>query len=195
MQIGQMKTVSEINKLRATVLFILNECGGRLDFISLVKKMYFAQQSYLVHYGRPIFADSFYAKRLGPVPSFTYKALIVGIPNGDEAIRRFVQAFHVEQCEGIKYVSALEKADTDELAVTEQKTIREVLRQTDSHSPQQLSDASHQDKAWKVADKRAKDDPNDNYISLVSIARAGRAKKQILDYIREGQRLNAYIKA
>lgn len=192
-----MKTNYEIDKIKAVVLYILEKSGGTLDYITLFKKMYFAQQLFLVRYGRTIFNDSFRAAKRGPVPSFTYKSLSSALGNlGDESadIRKFDSSFKItEVSKKIKYVSANDTLDMDELAQAEIDVLNEVIKETAGKTSDQLSELSH-DEAWKIANERAKNDARDNYISLVNIARAGGATKQMLNYIRQNQMMDDFCR-
>lgn len=192
-----MKASYEISKIKALVLYILKESGGTLDFITLFKNMYFSQQEFLVKYGRPIFKDSFRALRLGPVPSFTYRAFcrsLEGYADATEDVKNFGSSFKIEEKENVRYVTALEEPDMDELAVAEARIIVQILKANEGKTPKELSKDSH-DSAWEIADTRAKDDPRDNYMSLVNIARAGGANAAILDRIRQSQEFEAFCKA
>ncbi|MDR0894102.1 MAG: SocA family protein [Prevotellaceae bacterium] len=189
-----MKTVGEITKIKTVILFILKECGGKQDFISLVKKMYFSQQQYLVEYGRPIYQDTFRAKRFGPVPVFTYKALGSVGDSSIKDIDDFRKSFGVTIENGVRYISANEDPDMDMLANAEVATIKDVIIQTSGKSARSLSEKSH-DEAWVLASERAKDDPTDDYMSLVSIARAGGAKKSMINYIRQVQTFSSFCKS
>lgn len=192
-----MKTPDEIDKIKAVVLYILNQCGGSQDFVSLVKKMYFAQREYLALYGRPIFNDTFYARERGPVPTFTYKALSVcfGKADSPEEIKAFNDSFLVTMIDGCKMVIANEQPDMDELAVAEVETIDEILKRTYGMTAEQLSDLSHKDTAWIKAKKRMEEDPTDGRMSLVSIAKAGGAKSGIIRYLRETLNFDYWCKA
>lgn len=192
-----MKTRYEISKLKALILYILKESGGTLDFITLFKKMYYVQQRYLVTYGKPAFSDKFRAVKLGPVPSFTYKAfrsLLDEDTHVSEEMKAFSQAFQVKEVEHVRVVSMREEPDMDDLAVAEVRMIDQVLAETQGMTPKKLSDKSHADSAWQNARKRAEDDPSDNYMSLVNIARAGGANKQVLEHIRLTQSFDAFCK-
>ena len=192
-----MKTRYEINKLKALILYILKESGGTLDFITLFKKMYYVQQRYLVTYGKPAFSDKFRAVKLGQVPSFTYKAfrsLLDEDTHVSEEMKAFSQAFQVKEVEHVRVVSMREEPDMDDLAVAEVRMIDQVLAETQGMTPKKLSDKSHADSAWQNARKRAEDDPSDNYMSLVNIARAGGANKQVLEHIRLTQSFDAFCK-
>ena len=70
-----MKTIDQILKIKAVVLYILKAFPEGVDYIHLFKVMYFAQQNQLKEYGLPIVYDTFVARKHGPVPTLTYKVL------------------------------------------------------------------------------------------------------------------------
>lgn len=70
-----MKTIDQILKIKAVVLYILKAFPEGVDYIHLFKVMYFAQQNQLKEYGLPIIYDTFVARKHGPVPTLTYKVL------------------------------------------------------------------------------------------------------------------------
>ena len=78
-----MKTIDQILKIKAVVLYILKAFPEGVDYIHLFKVMYFAQQDQLKEYGLPIIYDTFVARKHGPVPALTYKVL-----RGIEAVKR-----------------------------------------------------------------------------------------------------------
>ena len=191
-----MKASYEISKMKALVLYILKESGGTLDLITLFRNMYFSQQEFLVKYGRPIFKDSFHAFRLGPVPSFVYRAFcrsLEGYVDATEDVKNFGSSFKIEEKDNVRYVTALEEPDMDELAVAEVRIIIQFLGKQGKETKEPAK-KSH-DSAWVIADARAKDDPRDNYMSLVNIARAGGANSAILDRIRQLQEFEFFYKA
>lgn len=192
-----MKTIDEIDKIKAVVLYILSRTGGSQDFVSLVKKMYFAQRKYLALYGRPIFNDMFYARDRGPVPAFTYKALYIESlkPSLCPEIAAFNESFQVEAVGNTRLVSSSCLPDMDELAVAEVEVMDAVLSETDGMSAEQLSELSHTDEAWMLAKERMKDDPMDGRMSLVSIARAGGASRSIIEYLRDSLNFDYWCKA
>lgn len=192
-----MKSIDDLDKIKSVILYILQQCGGTQDFVSLVKKMYFAQRKHLALYGRPIFNDMFYARERGPVPSFTYKALFACYNKSgvSEEINHFNASFGVNVVNGERIVSAKESPDMDELAGAEIKTINTVIDETKGFTAEYLSELSHKDQAWKLARKRVSDDPTDGRMSLVSIARAGGANKGIIDYLRESLTFDYWCKA
>ena len=54
-----MKTIEQIQKIKAVVLYILKQLPQGVDYIHLFKIMYFAQQEHLVIYGLPLLDDTF----------------------------------------------------------------------------------------------------------------------------------------
>ena len=192
-----MKTSFEIDKIKAVVLYILKKSGGTLDHITLFKKMYFAQQLYLVRYGRVIFNDSFRGYKRGPVPTFTYRSFLSALDNLTNAttdIRHFDSSFVQTEVSGIKYVHSDEEPDMDEFAEVEVEVINEILAKTKDMSAEELSELSHRDSAWIQANDRAQIDPRDNYMTVLSIAKAGGASQEILNYIRQTQILEDYCR-
>jgi uncharacterized phage-associated protein len=192
-----MKAAYEINKIKALILYILKESGGTLDFITLFKNMYFSQKEYLVQYGKPMFKDSFRALRKGPVPSFTYTAFCHALNDFTEAtddIKNFDSSFHIDKKNKVRYVSAKDEPDMDQLAGAEVRVLNKIIEKYKGKTPTELSDESH-DKAWEVACERAEDDPRDDYMSLVNIARAGGANDQILNHIRQAQAFEVFCRA
>lgn len=189
-----MKTVLEIDKIKAVALYILQESGGTLDLITLFKKMYFSQRLYLARYGKTIFNDSFRAKKRGPVPSFTYHSFICAFNGMEEAsvdVKNFDESFMVYETAKVKFVSANAKPNMKKIAGMEQKTIQEVLKWSKDMTPDELSSESHDD-AWEAANKRAENDPSDDYISIVNMAKAKGASKDVINHIRQRQQMESF---
>ena len=183
-----MKTIDEIDKIKAVVLYILNRCGGTQDFVSLAKKMYLAQRKYLALYGRPIFNDKFYARDSGPVPAFTYKALYVEAlkDTSSPEIVEFNKSFSVSVKENSRSISSSCLPDMDELAVEEVEVLDMIMKESEG--------MSHKDGAWMIARERMKADPMDGRMSFVSIARAGGANKAVLEYLRDSLNFECWCK-
>ena len=77
------------------------------------------------------------------------------------------------------------------IAGMEKRVIQEVLEKTKGMSPDELSEESH-DTAWQTAIKRAKNDPSDDYISIVNMAKAEGASNEVVNYIRQRQQLESF---
>ena len=178
-----MKTSIQIAKIKAVVLYIMQSFPQGVDYIKLFKILYFAQQDHLVKYGKVIVEDSFKALKHGPVPTYTYKALQIaeGKPlKGD--FDEFLAGIKVRG----KKVYATVTPDMDYISGADKRCLDAAIAKYKDTDPYDLSDLSH-DSAWKEATARIQDDPQKNFITLIDIARAGKATKEMVDYIREKQ--------
>ena len=70
-----MKTINQILKIEAVVLYVLQAFKEGVDYIKLYKVLYFAQREYLGNYGLCLLPDSFRARDYGPVPSLINKVV------------------------------------------------------------------------------------------------------------------------
>ena len=185
-----MKSNEQINKIKAVVLYILQSFMDGTDYIKLFKLMYFAQRGYLAKYGRPIFDDSFRARPLGPVPSLTYKAVKTA-ESGDRtdikgrAMNSFISALHIEG----QTISSKRKPDMDYLAKYEVECLDEVINAYKDVDSRSLSRLSHNDKAWRAVKRRMRINEADDLYTILDIARAGGASKEMMKYIEEKQQI------
>lgn len=178
-----MKTTIQIAKIKAVILYIMQSFPEGVDYIKLFKILYFAQQDHLVKYGKVIVDDSFKALKHGPVPTYTYKALQIAegkplVGDFDE----FLKDIEVHD----KKVYATAVPDLDYLSGADQRSLDASIAKYKDTDPYDLSDLSH-DSAWEEAMQRIKDDPQKNFITIIDIARAGKASEAMVDYIREKQ--------
>jgi uncharacterized phage-associated protein len=182
-QTTEMKTINEILKMRACVLYVAQSFDEGLDFIKLFKILYFAQREHLVKYGRGVIGDTFHALRFGPVPSFIYKALQIaqGKMKVEKDFESFLKGIEVNS----SLIRTLEKPDMDELSESDIKSLDKYIKKYHNYKSYALSGISHNDKAWKQASKRAEDDPEKDIMTCIDIARAGNAKEGIIEYIKE----------
>lgn len=189
-----MKTIDQILKIKAVVLYILKSFPNGVDYIHLFKVMYFAQQNQLKEYGLPIVYDTFVARKHGPVPTLTYKVLrgVEGkVALSSNELTEFAKSLAVSLSDnGHQIISATKDAvcDMDELSVADVKMLDKwIAKCKDVHSFD-LSDWSH-DKAWKQAKKKADKTGEDVKITMYDMADAVGASKDMLHIIRERQTL------
>lgn len=178
-----MKTPIQIEKIKAVLLYILQSFPEGVDYIKLFKILYFAQRTHLVNYGKVIVDESFRALRHGPVPTYTYKGLQIAEGKnlkGDFA--DFLNGLEVKD----KKVYSYSQPDMDYISGAEKRSLDAVIEKFGDTDPYDLSDLSH-DSAWKGAIDRMQDDPQKNFITIIDIARAGNASKEMVDYIRDKQ--------
>lgn len=183
-----MKTTDQILKIKSVLLYILKSFPDGVDYIKLFKILYFAQQEHLVKYGRPIVDESFYALKHGPVPSFTYKAFQAAegkLPIEEDFVN-FLSCFKIEkEKENIRVYTTTEP-DMDELSVSDVKCVDVSIAQHKDTDSFDLSELSH-DEAWSEAYNRAQNDPEKNMMTLIDIAKAGKASDAMINRIREHQ--------
>lgn len=179
-----MKTTEQIAKIKAVVLYILQHFKNGVDYITLFKIMYFAQREYLATYGLTIVEDTFKARQLGPVPSLTYK-IVKMAENEDKStdLDDFISSIHVDENQK---VYATKVPNMDYIAEAEKEEIDKTVAKYKDLDSLELSELSH-DSAYDAVCKRMKDDPQQDVLTLIDIARAGGASDAMIDYIREGQ--------
>ncbi|MDR0995270.1 MAG: SocA family protein [Tannerella sp.] len=178
-----MKTPVQIAKMKAVVLYIMQSFCEGVDYIKLFKILYFAQQEHLVKYGKVIIEDSFKALKHGPVPTYTYKALQIAEGKSlDGTFEDFLSGIEIRD----KKVYAVQKPDMDYISGADKRCLDAAIAKYKDTDPYDLSDMSH-DSAWGKAMKRIQDDPQKNFITIIDIARAGKASPTMVDYIRDKQ--------
>ena len=186
-----MKTVDQILKIKATVLYVLGKIPEGMDYIHLFKTLYFAQQEHLVRYGMPIMDDSFMARKHGPVAALTYKVLrgVEGkVDVTDECLRGFMQSISVKIVDGhqIATVANGVTCDVDELSVSNIKVLDKWIDKCKDIASFDLSDLSHDD-AWQSAKSKTDLTGEDTKITLYDMAKAAGANDAMLGVIRERQ--------
>ncbi len=184
-----MKTIDQIEKIKAAVLYVLGHMKEGVDYIHLFKVMYFAQQEHLVVYGTPMIEDSFLARKHGPVPAFTYKALrsLEGkVPVESEEMKSFTDALCVNIVDGHQVVTAHQSCDMDELSRSNIKVLDEWIAKCKDVNAFDLSDLSH-DKAWSKAKAQSEKTGEDAKITMWDMAKAGGASDGMLEVIRKRQ--------
>lgn len=186
-----MKTLDEILKMRACVLYVLQQLDKETDFIKLFKILYFAQREHLVKYGRGVIGDTFHALRFGPVPSFIYKALQMaqGRIDLDAGFELFVDGIVVSDN---SLVSSSVKPDMDELSLSDIACLDKYITKYKDFDSYKLSNRSHYDRAWREAFLRSTDDPEKDVMTVLDIAKAGNAKPGVIAYIKENMSIDKY---
>ena len=188
-----MKTIEQILKIKAVVLYILKAFPEGVDYIHLFKVMYFAQQDQLKEYGLPIMYDTFVARKHGPVPALTYKVLrgIGGKADlSSPELKDFADSLNIAiSQDGHQLVLASKNAecDMDELSVADVKMLNKWIEKCKDVESFDLSDKSHEDRAWKRAKRQADKTGEDSKITMYDMAAAAGASKDMLCVIRDRQ--------
>ena len=174
----------EIDRLKAIVLYVLNEVPGKiLGKHELFKILYFASQKRLVRYGYAMITD-FYAFQYGPVPSELFDYL----KGGNNAI---LSSINID--EEAKYIlSPVEKPDMEELSRADIECLNESISENYGLSFYELLNKSHDSawhKAWhhQIGRRGAKMD-------IIDIALAADADDRTIEFIREELELEAVLR-
>ncbi len=180
---NDMKTTEEYLKIRAAVLYILSKFPEGVDYIKLFKTLYFAQKEHIVKYGRAIVSDTFHAHRHGPVPSFTYAAIKAKEANScTKDFELFLEGITIDK----QRIFSTVLPDMDELSQSDIECLDNSYKFTMNKHSYVLSAQSHDD-AWIAASKQKESDPENDRMTVIEIAKAGKAKPGMIDYIRDVQ--------
>lgn len=186
-----MKTIDQILKIKAVVLYILKALPEGVDYIHLFKVMYFAQQEQLKEYGIPVMYDTFVARKHGPVPTLTYKVLR-GVEGKTDItspeLQDFAKSICVKTVDGHQIVCLKDNAacDMDELSRADITTLNKWIEKCKDIKSFDLSGLSH-DRAWKNAKRKANETGEDVKITMYDMAKAAGASQGMLGVIRERQ--------
>ena len=154
--------------------------------------MYFSQRLYW-HVWKDDLQRSFRQKD-EVSPSFTYYSLIAPFNDMEGATDGLsILTLHLRfyETNGVSFSERKLQPDMKKIAGMEKRVIQEVLEKTKGMSPDELSEESH-DTAWQTDIKRAKNDPSDDYISIVNMAKVEGASNEVVNYIRQRQQLESF---
>ena len=159
-----------------SLLYILNQFDGFVDFHKIFKIMYFADQKHLATYGSSISNENYIAMNNGPVPSIAYdifKAL-----KGQGLSKHYQETFikYLELKDKYK-IKARVKADVDFFSQSEINCFDNSIKENKDKTFSFLTEKSH-DKAWIDSNRNAE-------IDTLNIAEAGGAKKEMIEYIQD----------
>lgn len=178
-----MKTFIQITKIKTVLLYIMQSFPKGVECAKLFRILYFAQQDYLVKYGKVLIEDSFMALKYGPAPTYIYRILqAVKEKPTEESFNDFLAGIEVDE----KKIYASAKPDMNYISGSDKRCLDAAITKYKDTDPYDLSDLSH-DSAWKEVRARIKEDPQKNLVTIIDIARAGKANKEMIDYIREKQ--------
>lgn len=182
-----MKSLDQILKIRAVVLYVLAAFPEGLDYIKLFKILYFAQRKHLAEYGQVIIQDSFQARQFGPVSGFVRKGLKL-IETGQrlpDDFNVFGNGITVSDTTRHQTITSSAKPDLDELSGSDIRCLDTYIDKFRDMQSVEISELSHSDRAWQKAYARAKNDPQLRVMTIMEIAQAGGASTNTLAYIKD----------
>jgi len=172
--------MNSVLKIKAVLLFVLQQLGGMADFIKIFKIIYFANREHLATYGRPIIDDDFIAMQNGPVPSWLYDA--VKLENKNIGVYKPVS----DSIEHVFFyiIKAKEEPDMTEMSKSDVKCLLKSIQENKDLSADKLSEKSH-DSAYEKRRGRV--------MNILDIAHAGGATPEVMGYIAEDQAINQML--
>ena len=179
----QALTHDDILKLKAIVLYIVNQCGT-VDIFHILKILYFADRAHYAEWGTRLSNDTFCAMDIGPVASHLYNALkdVTGKERlrAGSPLKLISDALYQADPMYENYVCAREKADMDELSASDVDCLDRSIAENKGKDFGALSQKSH-DRAWQEAYGKQKNSEMDPLL----MAEAGGASKETLEFIKE----------
>ncbi len=145
------------------------------DLYHALKVLYFADKEHLVKYGRLICGDSYYAMRLGPVPSGVYDLVKYVRGDGFCSIGSLAkEAFSMREDDIIPH----READREFLSESDMECLDGAVAQYGPLTFGELKDLSHKDKAFEEADQN-------DFMTLETIIRTLPDGELLLDYLQD----------
>ena len=127
------------NKAVQTVLWLLDQHGGKMDKLKLVKLLFYADREHLARYRRPITGGNYVAMPHGPASSELLDDLKGASSEG-------ILPFSVE---GGRRVITNERYDEDELSESDIEVLKYVNAKYGPIGTYRLRDRTHRLEAWK----------------------------------------------
>lgn len=138
-------------KALEALAFVANEQPG-LSPLFVCKVFFYAEKWHLNRYGRPVIADTYVAMPQGPVPS-TIKNFIDKNWDWIEKPEGFDAAISVERHKGLLRLHVAKKRTKfPRLSESDVECLREAIAFCKDKSADELSAATHQEKAWANAE-------------------------------------------
>ncbi len=169
----------------AAASFLLELAGGSLEYLALIKLLYYADRESLDVCGRPISGDRFVSMRHGPVLSTVYELVRLMI---DGQPTRGPWAERIEG-DGRYRVRLRGKPDVAPLSEAELDLLRQVFERYGKISRWSLRDKSHQLPEWE--------DPGDSSreIRIETVLQVLGKTDAEIEEVREAAREAAHFKS
>lgn len=179
-----MKQYFEYEAALNSLLFILEQLGGKSDMHKLCKILYFADQRHLSKYGRSITGDTYIAMQYGPVPSNVDD--ILKAVRGDSFFSKYAEKLKDKFIfENRFLVKALVLPDMDELSASDVECLTYAIDLCRDKSFDRLTELSH-GMAWTNTAR-------DRAISVKDILREAGDEEEYVEYIVGQLRLQAAL--
>ncbi|MHC5728886.1 MAG: Panacea domain-containing protein [Nostoc sp.] len=133
-----MKPVYNERKATQVAASFIKLCGGRLNYMKLIKLMYLAEREALLNWGRPITYDSYFSLKHGPILSTTLDLINEGKqPNSDHVWFKYISAPNDYD------VTLYKECSPDDLSEAEESLINEIFQKYGQFDKWDLVDILH----------------------------------------------------
>lgn len=179
-----MSKIFKCDKAVNSLLYALQELGGRSDMHKLCKILYFADQRHLSQYGRSITGDTYIAMQYGPVPSCVDDILKALRGDSFFSSSREIEPLKESMAfENRFIIRALKAPDMDELSGSDVKCLDYAIGICKDKNFAELTGYSH-GLAWNNT-------PKDRAMSVKDILREAGDEEAYVDYIADNLKLQA----
>lgn len=137
------------------VFYLLNHSKG-FDKIQIIKLLYLSDKYHLLHYGRTVTGDNYFAMRHGPVGSITKDVLSFNDRMSKRVIDYFRSLIDEFEC---NYRSKENNCSFDRLSDSDKEALDFVLKEFGKLNPFQIRDYTHKYPEWKQHDEYLKQNP------------------------------------
>jgi len=135
----------KIETLVQAISFLLEQKGGSLDKLSLLKLIFFADKYHMMKYARSITNDTYYAMKYGPVASNVKNILDFDFLSEDE--KEYVEKYLVKNGNQIDIKEKFKKYNM--LSETDKEALKFAYENFGKYKAFDLVDITHKFYEWK----------------------------------------------
>ena len=139
----------KIKTLVQAISFLLDQKGGTLDKLSILKLIFFADKYHMMKYARSITNDTYYAMKYGPVASNIKNILDFDFIGEDE--KKYIEKYLVKNGNQIDMKEKFEKYNM--LSDTDKEALIFAYENFSKYKTFDLVDVTHQFYEWKRFEK------------------------------------------
>lgn len=145
-------------KLVQALAYFAGQGIADLDKMKAAKLLFHADKYHLLTYGRPVLGDAYACMEYGPVPSTSLNVLsdvIANDPDYPPVAKPLFDAYIAVEKTERKYpvFHAKQAADLDVFSDSDVEALDHSMREHGSKSAWQLSEESHDEPAWRIANE------------------------------------------
>ncbi|BAQ34018.1 MULTISPECIES: Panacea domain-containing protein [Dehalococcoides] len=148
----------KMQKIVQVLNYLAIKAGGRINKLKALKLIYFADRYHLRKYGRLISNDTYYAMKLGPVPSLACDIAESDAYLDDSYLEYAGEYIHPidNGCENSIEYNSIKSADLDLFSETDIEAINYVWQKFGEIEPFRLAEMTHDYPEWQKHSKVAK---------------------------------------